>query len=124
MQSATSAGPVALGYLSVEVSRNEALAKQFDAVYFRFCAASAVVACRLSPECASKIFAASHGVVLVLSMFFSMMQPTTGSADLGKLMPPSLRCLPKGSLDLVHQPGPSLFAWSNKETLCRLHTST
>ena len=52
-----------LGDLPVEVSGHETLAKEFDAVHLRLCAAPAVISGQLSPECSSKILARSHGFV-------------------------------------------------------------
>lgn len=52
-----------LSNLPVEVSGHEALAKEFDAVHLRLCAASAAIAGQLSPECPSEIFAGSHSFV-------------------------------------------------------------
>ena len=49
-----------LSDLSVEVSGHEALAEEFDAVHLRLCAASSVIACQLSPERPSEIFAGPH----------------------------------------------------------------
>lgn len=49
--------------MPVEVSHHEALAKEFDAVHFRLCAAAAVIPGQLSPQGRSEIFAGPHGFV-------------------------------------------------------------